>query len=1316
MTSIKEQFRYEKLSGFYEQDTHLGIQGLEIERLQILNGESPPEDILLVVYKRSPHLSFHDANGKLIDIDHYLPDEYHREDTASAENLLSNLYNVDVDHLKDKDQLHPLIKEIFEVGQGKLAPGLRKKFGLESGESTVRQFRETYGLNSPEFSFSNQIKGRFFSFYEFLETYIVFQQKVQNGYIHITPSDNIIITPLNKRSGVAVILETQSAQGTLLPPNQWTITRTTDEDSLEQTLVFRSADVRQFFSGEGLTEMIQTDRYKLIHTPDHIALDSLLDNTDNLLELNLVNDCFQVFPSDPNIIVALTHEQEVTVVNTHRSIIPSKWPKKIVLPEPAIWMRASENFHLLFVQNRSGDIAGLDITGDHPTEICRLENYAPGFELDQSGSLLLKIKDKNQILKVTTNLIELELPSDEKGLATVLKNLRHLFKGESLFTKTKFAKVVTEEKPVERKQYLPKAFESAKFDYETHVEHMLAEAGNDYEALLLIQQKVAIARQNIAEELTFEAEKEGITLVGQRLQSVIRSIMGPAERKVRNLVEESRANRILADTQRIYQQVDTLYDPNAYREILNTLRQYQEELNKMLPDNVAQVMTPFKRLQEELNAAFSAQIVSDGTALQNFINGEIGQVEQAIANTHDPLQLEQLLSTHPAALELMNLLKQPFVLQNIAKGEDMSPAGIQSRLYQSVAIRKRELHNEVTRQEEEKNAAKRQLATMIEESIDFFVKNHTGGFSDLELSNNAAYQSLLKDIQRLESSFKDVRMAMELRRQLERRILERNREDLEKLITFEGKYAFIQNDPDLYVDPDSSIRTFPKWTLRLVEKRGAPGSFAVHFVRNTDLAVFRPGAVDNLESNHAFELEEADYADFMTDYKRYSDEARRYEFVDALWKISHKEKEARQFPQFDKTLLDRFAPKSPLQRKALRCALEKKRREEEERTRQRNVPVIPPEFIDETPYFQQKIHEFAIKVKLQLLSGSGIILLSGPPATGKSAFLKFIAAIMNREYFEHAADKWQTKNTLITAIKFSEYGPYATPAGFTRAITTPHSLVSIEEIKEWPEALRKSLNPLFAGSHTFTAPDGTVYSVGENVLLCAAANLGSMYRQDDEPFTADFWSRIEVVEYNYAPEKVDRAYFKTLHQATDLKLLTLQDLVRYYFRQSEAPGGAEDKARYYARQFLQFILLPKADEKIKRENLRTHLDEYFEAATHPGGGGDVFETEYSPEEAAKVALRRLKDFQGYTAREFYDLYDHFINKQNLRSRRFIELQSADVEKYEQLKMQIHCIRFIEGCLRSLRQQFYSTGGQTEVEGTNREFIKSVYLLGLLGWV
>ncbi len=1307
MPGIKEQFSFQTLSKHFEQDTHIDVQHLEIDSIHLLHGETAQEDVLVVLYEASPNISFYDANGRLIDVDHYLPSNYRTQDTSGAQSVIANLRSTNADLFKTKDSYHDLLSSTFAMGGNKLALGLRKMIGLQTTASAVEQFRSYHRFAGSEDDFINFLKNRYDTFYQFLEEFILVQQQSGNGYVHITDHDNIIITPLNKRSGMAVIIETQDINGRLLPPNRWVITRTNENAKFEQALVFRTEDVKAFFEADGYEQTFETDRYKLYRRSDEIAIDSLLDNTDNMLELPLINNCYQILASDKNIIVVLSSKKEVSIINTHHSVVPHKWPRKIVLPELTECVRVDENLCLLFAQNNLGDVIVYDITTEHPTEIQRFGIYAKGFEVDQKGHLVFKSSGSNQLVKIKTNVTDLELPSDQQNIGSVLKSLAHLFKGESLFSQKEYAKVVTKEK-VEEQQKMPSSFDAARYDFETNIEHMLATAGNDYEKLLAIQNKIAIARQNLAEELTAYAEKEEMLLVGQRLQMAINSIIRPAENKVRNMIEATRAETILRETQIFKGKIATLSDPSAYREILNTTRKFEEELRIMLPENSASIYTDFKAIQQELNATFSDQIANDGTVLQKFIAGEIEQIETAIKNTHEPRQLEILLSTHPAALELMTLLKQPFVLQHIAKEQKLSPAGIQSRLFQSLETRKKELKAEADRLEAEQNKAKLQLANMIQESIDFFVSNHSGGFSDLELSSNSSHRQINSDILKIENQFKDVRLAMELRRKLERRILERNREDLEKLVAFEGKYAYIQNDHDLYIDLESTIRSFPNWDLELIEKRGEAKAYMVSFIRSTDKAVYRPSTTENLRAGKAFELTEDDYQNFFESYENYISNENTFELLTALWAIHQGEAKSADYPQFSVDRLLALRPKDSTATKALRCALEKKNREQLERTRERYVPKISPEFIDETPYFQEKLREFIIKAKLQLATGSGIILLSGPPSTGKSAFLQFVASILNREYFEHAADKWQTKNSLVTAIKFGEHGPYATPAGFTRAITTPNSLINIEEIKEWPEALRKSLNPFFAGSKNFIAPDGTSYEIGDNILLCAAANLGSMYRQDDEPFTADFWSRIEVVEYNYAPGSVSRDYFNALHLPTKSHFLTMQDLTRSYFNCDQAPGGAEQKATYYSQQFLDFILLPKADEKIKRATIQKHVQEYFI------NGGNLSGEAFGPEESAKVALRRLKDFQGYTPLEFFDLYDHFTNEQALRSSRLAQLQSGDVEKYEQLRILTLALCNIEGCLRSLRELFHASAGQTEIEGTNREFIKCVHLLGLLG--
>ena len=145
--------------------------------------------------------------------------------------------------------------------------------------------------------------------------------------------------------------------------------------------------------------------------------------------------------------------------------------------------------------------------------------------------------------------------------------------------------------------------------------------------MLAIQNKVAVARQNIGEELTTYAEKGGIFLIGQRLQKTLNSIVHPAEKRVRNLLESARAEIILTATKKFQQDIYNLSDPNAYRDILNSIRGFQEELHAMLPQNSMAVMTEFKTIQQELNSAFSEQIAQDGNALQAFITGEINQIE-----------------------------------------------------------------------------------------------------------------------------------------------------------------------------------------------------------------------------------------------------------------------------------------------------------------------------------------------------------------------------------------------------------------------------------------------------------------------------------------------------------------------------------------------------------------------------------------------------------------------------------------------------------------------------------------------------------------
>lgn len=1305
MPSLKEQFKFQTIRSHFEVDNHTEVQNLAIENIRVLSAESADRDILIVTYKGSPNLSFFNNDGRLLDVDHYLPENFRQYDDVNIEAIISNLKNNDLQRLKSPEEFELLVNETLDAGEQNLGIGLQQKFGLQVSSASLYELIPD--LDTTETGdVVSLIISSFASYYDLLSNIILSLQQGA-GYVHITPADNIIITPLNKRCGLSVIIETQDIDNNLLTPNKWNILRTKSVTKLDQSLVFRTDDVKNYFKATTYTDTYETERYKLFYDDYELSIDSYLDNTDNLLKLNVVNNCYKIMASDHNMIVALTNEREITIVNTHKSVVPHKWPKKIVLPEATTWMRTDENISVAFCQDSNGMITAYDISNEHTEKITDLGTFAQRFELDQNGHIICLDKNTLELVKVKTNLQEIEIPSDQKNFNTVFKNLSHLFTGESLFVKTQFAKPISEVTQ-EPKNKLPSAIEKARYDFETNIENLLINSDSSYEDLLSIQNKMAIARQNITEELMIQADKENIFLVGQRLKTTINNIMLPSEKRVRNLTESIRSKNIIVTSRSFLAKAQSLQDPNAFREILNTLRIYKEELNNMLSENSAEVLTEFKAIQEEMNVSFSEQIAQEGNTLQEFIAAEITEIEKEIQQTHQTKVLENLLGTHPAAMELMTLLKQPFLLQTIAKEKKLSPAAIQTRLFKAVENRKLAIIGEKERAEAQKNEAKRQLEKMIKDSIDFFVHNHSTSFSDMELSVNPSYQNIQTDIAKIEKTYDDVRLAMDLRRILGRRILERDRINLEKRITFEGKYAFIKNDPHLFVDLETVAQDFPKWHLELTEKKGTPDKYLVNFIKESDKEVYRPSTTDNLRSGKAFELDGSDYNSFFEKYDLYIKEEYAFEFLDALWNIHEGLRSEVNYPQYASTTIKVLLPKDEIERKALRCAQEKKSRDELEKTRHRNVPEITPEFIDNTPYFKHKLNEFIIKSKLQLASGSGLLLLTGPPSTGKSAFLKYAASIMNREYFEHASDKWQTKNSLVTAIRFGEFGPYSVPAGFTKAITTPNTLINIEEIKEWPEALRKSLNPFFAGSKTFLSPDGTRYNIADNILLCAATNLGAMYRQDDEPFTADFWSRIEVVEYDYAPLYVSREYYDSIISPANDNLLTVQDLVRKQFMYDLAPSKPSDKAIYFSKQFLEFILLPKADEQVKRANLSNYINEYFEK--------DITQDKasVSPEEALKVTLRRLKDFQGYSPTEFFDLYDHFINFQSLRTKRLVTMKTRDNLLYNHLKVLILCTGHIEACLRYLRDIFYTSAGQTEIEGTNREFIKCIYLLGLMG--
>ena len=173
----------------------------------------------------------------------------------------------------------------------------------------------------------------------------------------------------------------------------------------------------------------------------------------------------------------------------------------------------------------------------------------------------------------------------------------------------------------------------------------------------------------------------------------------------------------------------------------------------------------------------------------------------------------------------------------------------------------------------------------------------------------------------------------------------------------------------------------------------------------------------------------------------------------------------------------------------------------------------------------------------------------------------------------------------------------------------------------------------------------------------------------------------------------------------------MQELARQYFKLGAEVSDPRQRAKSLARKLLEFLLLAKADDQVKRDRLSQEMTGFFEQARV---GNTLEGFVYGPEEAAKVALRRVRDLQRYTTAEFFDLYDHFINGKPLRHDEIALLQTTDTARYEHLNILFFTLWYLEACLRHVREVFRRSAGRSEIEGTNREFIGAVYLLGLLG--
>ena len=557
--NLNKTFSFRTHKDYFEVDTHSQLSGHRISRIETLAGQLADDDIYLLIYDGIPNLSLYNSQGKLIDIDHYLPDDYNAVDADSIDTLLANFSGLDTSTLTDDGRFLEILENIRIRGNQDFFFGLETLFGIECSAILAETFvLEVFGEVSTS-EVVSQISTTFTNLKEFLISLLTFLQKAGSGYIHVTAKGNIIITPLLRRSGLSLIIETHDAKGHLIKPRKWNIVRTNSAKQLDQSLVFRSPDVKAFFEENPTTEYNRTLRYVLFRKQEELVFDSLLDNTDNLLRLPLYNDCFQILAADEDVVMLLNNPNKITIVNAHRSVVPQKWAQEILLPFSVKWARVDQNINAVFVQNEAGLISALSISGETTELLAEIGIFRPGFEIDQAGNLLVQ-DGSGLFMLVSTTINEYQNPNDKKGISDILKNLSHLFQTDELFSEKQFARIITKTEDIVE-TLPPSIIDKLKFDFETNVEHMLVKAGNSYEKLLIVKQQIGLARQNLSDELTFQADKEQVQLVGYKLKRIVNVILSPMEARVDEIVELSRSTFLLMETENFVSSIGNLQTP-----------------------------------------------------------------------------------------------------------------------------------------------------------------------------------------------------------------------------------------------------------------------------------------------------------------------------------------------------------------------------------------------------------------------------------------------------------------------------------------------------------------------------------------------------------------------------------------------------------------------------------------------------------------------------------------------------------------------------------------------------------------------------------
>lgn len=186
----------------------------------------------------------------------------------------------------------------------------------------------------------------------------------------------------------------------------------------------------------------------------------------------------------------------------------------------------------------------------------------------------------------------------------------------------------------------------------------------------------------------------------------------------------------------------------------------------------------------------------------------------------------------------------------------------------------------------------------------------------------------------------------------------------------------------------------------------------------------------------------------------------------------------------------------------------------------RRVPKVPPDFVM-TEHYRKIMAQVTRKLKVQLDTQEGMLILKGDAGIGKNVIIDVLASLTNREVFFVPCHAQMDKEDLTYTVEYDpKVGTRKNPSSLVEALTTPGAIIVFNEVNTAPVGVVKMTNPLLDYMRTFflsLGGDKGSFKPDPSVILIGVMNpenyLGT------KKLAQDFRSRATEMELDYPPLK-----------------------------------------------------------------------------------------------------------------------------------------------------------------------------------------------------